>query len=102
MENVEGAVGAHHHGNPNSRMIEVAVYTTSGAFPEHGHRMAKGTDLVNEILSKAAKALHLADTSGWVATVDGQEIDTSKSYVENNLAGTVTIHWGPREGGGGR
>jgi len=93
-------------GNPNQpepqlKRIEVTVYTTSGAFPGQGHKQEKLSDIVGDLLEKAAKALGLADTTNWVATVDGQEIDPLKSFAENGLTETATIHWGPREGGGG-
>ncbi len=82
--------------------VLVSVYTTSGAYPRHGHEKVKPTEIVADFLREAAKALHLTDTSGWVATVDGREIDASRSFADNHLAGMVKIHWGPREGGGGR
>ena len=85
----------------DAEFVSVTVYTTSGAYPSKGHEQVKVTETVGEILSKAGSTLKLADTSNWVATVDGREIDPSKSYEANDLKGTLAIHWGPREGGGG-
>jgi hypothetical protein len=81
--------------------IEVSVFTTSGVFPRHGHEDVRPTEIVDDVLRKAAHALHLTDTSGWVVTSDGREIDAAASFAQNGLAGTVELHWGPREGGGG-
>ena len=91
------------HGNPelDADFVAVAVYTTSGAYPSGGHERVKITETVSEVLSKAASALKLTDTSDWVATVDGSEIDPSKSYEANELKGAFTVQWGPRETGGG-
>ena len=85
----------------DAEFVTVAVYTTSGAYPGEGYERVKITETVGEILSKAGSTLKLTDTSKWIATVDGREIDPSKSYDTNNLKGTITIQWGPREGGGG-
>lgn len=101
MEYVESPETQRGCREPQVSIVAVAVYTTSGAFPGHGHKREKATEIIANFLSQAARALRLTDTSGWVATVDDREIDSTKSYAENNLSGTVTIHWGPREGGGG-
>lgn len=82
-------------------VIFVKVVTTSGTFPRHGYEREKPSDLVSKLLRKVAHALHLTDVSTWVATVEGQEIDPEKTYAENGLTETVTIQWGPKEGGGG-
>lgn len=52
-------------------------------------------------MDHASKKLGIANTNGWIATVSGRELNIAQNYVENNLKGTVEIHWGPREGGGG-
>jgi hypothetical protein len=52
-------------------------------------------------LAKAAKALRLTDTTGWIATVDKRIINASVSYEANDLTGCVVVDWGPPEGGGG-
>lgn len=101
MENVESAEGHRHGPEPHVGLVAVRVYTTSGSFPGQADKRVKVTEIVGEILGQAAKALQLTGTNGWVATVDGRDIDPNKTYLENHLTGTVTIHWGPREGGGG-
>lgn len=88
-----------HH--PDARHVAVEVATTSGFFPDgHPDRVPKG-QLVEEELRKAAKALNLTDTAGWVATVDKRAINIAHSYEANNLHGCVIVDWGPPEGGGG-
>jgi hypothetical protein len=83
------------------KTIQVSVYTTSGAYPRKGSESVKSDDLVEKILKQAQHALHLTDVTGWEATVDGKVIDPHKTYEQNHLSGTVVVHWGPREGGGG-
>jgi len=81
--------------------VEVEVITTSGSYPASGAVRAAANQPVHVELEKAVRELHIVDTNGWIARVNGREIDPSKSYVENGLAGTVKIDYGPREGGGG-
>lgn len=101
MENIEASEQQHPGLDPDTAFVLAAVYTTSGAYPRQGHKREKVTEIVTDFLHEAARALRLTDTSGWIATVDGLDIDPAKSFAENRLTGTVTIHWGPREGGGG-
>lgn len=83
------------------QFVEVAVVTTSGAFPSSGTERVPGNQKIRQQLKDAAAALGLADTTGWVVRVGGREIDAETSYADNGLAGTVHLDWGPREGGGG-
>jgi hypothetical protein len=82
--------------------VFVRVITTSGAFPHKGEERVSEKTIVDVVLQETAAALHLTDTTGWIALVDGHAIDTSRSFVADGLTGTVVIHWGPPEGGGGR
>lgn len=102
MESTQNSEALNTEAGRHVTPILVSVYTTSGAYPRHGHEKVKPTETVADFLGEAAKALHLTDTAGWVATVDGREIDASRSFADNHLVATVKIHWGPREGGGGR
>lgn len=81
--------------------VEVVVVTTSGTYPASGTDRVASNQPVHVELAKAAKELHIVNTSGWIARVSGTEIDQNKSYAENQLTGTVKIDYGPREGGGG-
>ena len=81
--------------------VHVRVITTSGSYPKEGFELVPATEIVQEILKRAAHELKLTDTSGWVAMVDGREINPASTYVQNNLHGHVKIDFGPREGGGG-
>ena len=81
--------------------IEVAVVTTSGTWPEKGFDSVPIHQPIKVELQQAAKELKIADTTGWVATVKGRELNIEQSYIENQLSGQVEIDYGPREGGGG-
>lgn len=83
------------------KFLEVAISTTSGFYPETGYDRQPSHQKVEVQLQKAAKALKLADTAGWIASVNKTPIDTARSYEDNGLSGQVDIDWGPREGGGG-
>ena len=81
--------------------VDVQVVTTSGNYPNSGtDRVAANQPIKNE-LKKAAKELKIVDTTNWVATVNGTQIDPEKSYSDLGLSGTVTIDYGPAHGGGG-
>jgi len=81
--------------------IEVVVVTTSGSYPASGVDEVPAHQPVNVQLKKAADALNITDTSGWIARVNGTEIDVNMNYVGNNLSGSITIDYGKVEGGGG-
>lgn len=81
--------------------VEVAVVTTSGSFPEEGFEKTPIHQKVMVILKKAQEKLGIVSTDKWVAKVGGRVINPDLSYEENNLNGTVTIDYGPPEGGGG-
>lgn len=101
MTTAEPPQSGHSEAGRHHATVDVSVYTTSGSFPPKGQEKVKSTEIVADFLQKAAKALHLTDTAGWVALVDGREINTSRSFADDGLTGSVKIHWGPREGGGG-
>jgi hypothetical protein len=85
--------------------VEVSVSTTAGFFPTEGFNHVPASQAVQVDLEKAKHALHIKDTTNWIATVAGPSgkrvIDPSKTYAENGLSGKVEIDWGPSEGGGG-
>lgn len=81
--------------------VEVAIVTTSGRVPAEGTERVAAHQPVNNELKKAVKELKIVDTTNFIARVGEKEIDPNKSYVENQLTGTVIIDYGPREGGGG-
>lgn len=86
---------------PDAHHVAVEVATTSGFYPDGHPDRIPTKQLVEEELRKAAKALSLTDTTGWVATVEKRIINVALSYEANNLHGCVVIDWGPPEGGGG-
>ncbi len=83
------------------QFAQVAVVTTSGSYPATGFEKTPVHQKISVILKKAAHELHISDTADWIATVNEQEIDPEKTYLEVNLNGQVEIDYGPREGGGG-
>lgn len=95
---------AEHHQDSlheNAVFIEVAVSTTSGFYPSEGYERVPAHQKISVQLDKAAKALNLAATDGWVASVNKNPIRPDLSYEKNGLSGTIEIDWGPHEGGGG-
>jgi hypothetical protein len=97
-DGVEDIVTRPRHG---PEFVAVTVFTTSGTFPAEGALRVRSEAPVRRILERAANRLELGDTSQWVVTVDGRDIDPDRSFAENGLSGAVEIEWNPREGGGG-
>ncbi|MGO4569974.1 hypothetical protein AB4Z52_34325 [Rhizobium sp. 2YAF20] len=95
---VEDIVSRPNHG---FEKVTVAVFTTSGTFPGQGVLRVKTSTAISAILVQAASALHLADTSGWIVTVNGQTINQSQTFEQAGLHGDVELEWGAPEGGGG-
>ena len=96
---------SHDEAKPHEHTVEVSVSTTAGFFPTEGFNHVPATQAVQLELDKAKHALHIKDTTNWIASVAGpagkRVIDPSKTYAENGLSGKVEIDWGPSEGGGG-
>jgi hypothetical protein len=83
------------------KFVEVRVVTTAGVYPEVGFDRAPEHEHVRIVLKKADEKLHITDTAGWIAVVQGRKIDISKSFRDNALSGRVEIDWGPDHGAGG-
>ncbi len=81
--------------------ILVTVLTLSGIYPPAGAVRVQSSDTIERVLIKAKDVLHLTDTSGWVVSVGGRDIEPSQTFAAAGLAGTVELEWMPREGGGG-
>lgn len=98
-----GKAVEHLHTRPKAPhdLVEVTVFTTSGTFPEEGALRVTSDTLVSRVLARAAAKLGLTDTTDWIVTVGGRDINPSHSFTQNGLAGRVELEWGPREGGGG-
>ncbi len=94
--------GGHDH---DGQFVRVSVSTTAGFFPAEGFDRVPANQNVEVHLQKAQHKLGIKDTTGWIATVNSasgkRQIDSAKTYRENDLAGDVEIDWGPSEGGGG-
>jgi hypothetical protein len=87
---------------PQQQQIGVAVITTSGIWPGDGYDTVPVHQKVRIQLERAARELRLTDTSNWLATAAGRELNVDASYLDNGLSGQVGIDFGPRAGGGGR
>ncbi|MBS0505257.1 MAG: hypothetical protein JSS55_15970 [Proteobacteria bacterium] len=81
--------------------VLVVVVTTAGVFPAEGAKRYADSTTVATILEQARKKLKITETPGWVAVVDNRDVDPALTLGQAGLAGSVTIEWGPREGGGG-
>lgn len=95
----------HEEAQHRKHTVEVSISTTAGFFPIEGFNHVPANQPVHVELDKAKHALHIKDTTNWIASVAGPSgkrvIDASKTYAENGLSGKVEIDWGPSEGGGG-
>jgi hypothetical protein len=96
-----GLTMATQHDQPKLNHLFVAVITTAGVFPSQGFDEVPQHQPVKVELAHAAGELKITNTDGWVATVAGKTLNVEQNYIENHLTGTVEIHWGPPEGGGG-
>jgi hypothetical protein len=81
--------------------VQVVVLTTSGSYPDEGEEQINANQKVDVVLKKAAKALNLADTSGWIVRKGDQPVNPDASFASQGLAGVIELDWGPEEGGGG-
>ncbi len=89
--------------DPKPHHLLVAIVTTAGSFPAEGFDEVPDNQPIKVELESAAKQLKITNTSAWIATVGGRELNVDQSYAANQLAGKVDINYGPREtGGGGR
>jgi hypothetical protein len=87
--------------DPKPNHLLVAIVTTSGSYPDAGFDEVPENQPVKVELDRAAHELHITNTTGWIATVGGNELHVEQSYAANHLHGTVEISYGPRETGGG-
>jgi hypothetical protein len=82
--------------------LEAQVITPSGIFPDDEKwRRVKASDLVSDLLDRAAQKLKLTNVSDWVAFVDDRQINPAQTFEQNGLSGQVEIEWHKPEGGGG-
>lgn len=85
-----------------THFVEVKVHTTAGAYPDNSYDRVPVNQPVRHELQETAKKLKITDITGWIATVNGQELNVDASYRDNGLTtGKIDIDFGPREGGGG-
>jgi hypothetical protein len=85
----------------DEKFVNVVICTSSGFFPEEGTNRVPENQKIRVQIEKANRALKLTDTTGWIATVDGRQLNIDTSYADYELIGTIEIDWGKPEGGGG-
>ena len=95
---VERVVARRHHG-PDK--VLAVVVTTAGLFPAEGANRYPVTEIIANVLARAAKRLKITDTAGWTVTVSGRDINPSLSFAQAGLTGEINLEWGAPEGGGG-
>ncbi|MBI2517488.1 MAG: hypothetical protein HYV95_11330 [Opitutae bacterium] len=86
---------------PKPNHLRVAIVTTSGTYPEQDFDEVPINQPLDVQLKKAAKALGISDTAGWLAKVGNTVLDPNKSYQDLGLNGEVSIDYGPDATGGG-
>lgn len=105
MSSEHAGAGSSPEHHKQEHFVEVSISTTAGFFPAEGFNRVPVDQKVEVELAEAKRTLTIKDTTGWVATVTSptgkRQIDVTRSYLDNGLAGRVEIDWGPSEGGGG-
>lgn len=86
---------------PPDKFVEVRVVTTAALFPPEGYERAPVKQKLTPILQRAAAALGLTDTSGYIVTVNGNVVDPNQTYEMLGLTDQVDLRWGPEAGAGG-
>lgn len=86
---------------PADKFVEVRVITTAALFPADGYQRVPDKQKLTPMLHRAAAALGLTDTSGYIVTVNGTKVDPERTYEELSLSGHVDLRWGPEAGAGG-
>lgn len=86
---------------PGDKFVEVRVITTAALFPPDGYERVSAKQKLAPMLSRAAAALGLTDTTGYIVTVNGTEVDPEQTYETLGVNGQVDFRWGPKAGAGG-
>lgn len=85
-----------------NKEVAVAIITPSGIYPsEDTLYRADAESPVATVLSLAAEALGLTNTTDWVARIGEREINAQESFKKLHLRCIVDIEWHKPEGGGG-
>lgn len=87
--------------NKNEQFIKAEIITVSGSYPEEGAKDVPIHQKIRILLEKASAALGIVNTDGFIATINGQEIDVNATYESLGLSDITAIDWSKREGGGG-
>ena len=81
--------------------VFVAVLTTGGSYPADGFSEAPADQPIKVALHRAVIHLQIVNSTDWIATAGGKELNPELSYAASHLTGKIEINYGPREGGGG-
>ena len=83
------------------KFVEVRVVTTAALFPPQGYERVPAKQKLKPMLNRASAALGLTDTTGYIVTVDGAEVDPEQTYEALGVIGQADLRWGPKAGAGG-
>lgn len=86
---------------PADQFVHVRVVTTAALFPTDGYERVPDKQKLAPILQRAAAALGLTDTSGYIVTANGNVADPNQTFEMLGLTGQVDLRWGPEAGAGG-
>lgn len=87
--------------SPANKFIDARVVTTAALFPTEGYERVPDKQKLTPILHRAAAALGLTDTSGYIVTVNGNVVDPNQTFEALGLTGQIDLRWGPEAGAGG-
>lgn len=81
--------------------VIVTVVTTAGTYPAEGAKRYPTSTRIGDVLVEAARKLDIRDSSTWIVTVAGRDVNPAFTFSQAHLTGNIALEWGPREGGGG-
>lgn len=81
--------------------VLVMVVTTAGIFPAEGSKRYPSMTKISDVLADAARKLRITAAPDWVVQIGGVDMNPDLTFEQGGLAGSITIEWGAREGGGG-
>ncbi len=81
--------------------VLVMVVTTAGIFPAEGSKRYPASTRIGDVLADAARKLRITAAPDWVVQIGGADVNPEMTFAQAGLAGSLTIEWGAREGGGG-
>lgn len=83
------------------KFVDARVVTTAALYPAEGYERVPDKQKLTPILHRAAAALALTDTGGYIVTVNGNVVDPNQTFEMLGLTGQIDLRWGPEAGAGG-